>query len=282
MDQTELDRVGPFEKIEEYQGEKLPNGVFVALRSEPYAQNNDHVSIIKGSSRWLLNLAQFYLCVGYPHADRRTRGNTAEDRFRRMKFNHAVAEIARVSIQSALNLLPHRLGPLLTSRMNERVQFQTFDENERVVLLEIVRGGSWISQLAQKELLPPWVDMVGRITASAQRTVKDGIATVEFSVKGECSLEGSTLITAEQALATGTTAVDVTPEVFRRCKSQPTRMIFIAFNAAVPGILKIKEEFPDATILVVMLHGGINTDGYIIRPGCGDVGRMDAGIPDKF
>ncbi|GEM_PF-4645668 len=277
-----MDRIGPFEKITEYQGQALPDGVFVALRSVPYTADNHHVWTFEGPSRWIQNLARFYLCIGYP-ASNHGQKIDADERYRRMKFNQAVAEIARVSIQSALNLLPHRLGLPLTTRIEgERAVFNTFDETTPIVLQEIVRGGSWVSQLAQKEILPPWVGTIGRITASAQRTVTNGKATVAFSIKGACPLGGSTLLTIEQALATGTTATDVTPEVLRRCRSIPEKMIFIAYNAAVDGILKVKECFPNATVLVVILHGGINQHGYLIHPGCGDVGRMDAGVPDEL
>ena len=276
-----MDRIGPFEKLTEYGGEALPDGVFVALHAEPYATDHDRAWIMSGPSPWLQHLAQFYLCVSYPSAKNRTNGGL-EERFRRMRYNDAVKEITRITIQSALNVLPQRLGTLLPSRMDELVAFNTFSENEPVALLEIARGGSWVSQLGQKDILPTWVDVVGRLYAAAQRTVRRRKATVRFTLKGACSLTDVTLIVLEQALATGTTISEILPKVLQPCKSEPKRLIVAAYNASTDGIMRIKREYPDALVLVVILHAGVNQHGYLIHPGCGDVGRMDAGIPDEL
>lgn len=201
-----MDRIGPFEKLTEYRGEDLPNGVYVALQSHPINAQTDRVWEVRGPSTWLLHLARFYLCVTYPRNGELTNAQQMEEGYRQMKYNGAVEVIATITIQSALGLLPiAATGAPLESRIEgEYASFRTFGESEVISLLEIARGGSWITQLAQKKILPAWVRVGGRIYAEAQRdSDSGGEKLAHLTIKGRRDLRNTNLMVLEQALATG-------------------------------------------------------------------------------
>jgi uracil phosphoribosyltransferase len=113
----------------------------------------------------------------------------------------------------------------------------------------------------------------------------------DAEVKGKTNLVGTTLLVLEQALATGTTIETVVRKWCARCESVPSKIIVGALHAAEDGIRKMM-NLGDASngdpiakipvsVVAMVLHGSMNDIGYLTGPGCGDVGALYVGVPDK-
>ncbi|MFB6156276.1 MAG: uracil phosphoribosyltransferase [Haloferacaceae archaeon] len=78
-----------------------------------------------------------------------------------------------------------------------------------------------------------------------------------------------TVIVADPMLATGSTMCAVLDHV--RAEADPDRVVVLAAVAAPEGVLRVGDDFPDATLLTVAIDDRLDDDGFIV-PGLGDAG----------
>lgn len=254
--------------------------VWVAMRAfEP--KPNIGYSIEGGSSE-MRQHAMVHLGTPYPRHSRHLKTCTEREAERAARGRHfqATRYFTRVFVQAILDLLPED-SVYAQSRMEERIRFKLFREKERVFFIKVARGGDRLTLQAQ-EMLSGFISEAGYLHASSQRKVNGDAVEIVYSLKGEADVAGATIVALEQAIATGETLRTIIADHLSRCVGNPARLIIGAVNTCREGIIAIKEAFPDAIILALILHAGMNEKKYLIGPGCGDVGQMDAGVPDQL
>jgi uracil phosphoribosyltransferase len=79
-----------------------------------------------------------------------------------------------------------------------------------------------------------------------------------------------TVIVADPMLATGSTMCAVLEEVLADAVD-PDRLIVLSAVSAPPGLLRVADEYPDASLLTVAIDDRLDENGYIV-PGLGDAG----------
>ncbi|ERH00097.1 MAG: uracil phosphoribosyltransferase [Haloquadratum sp. J07HQX50] len=80
-----------------------------------------------------------------------------------------------------------------------------------------------------------------------------------------------TVIIADPMLATGSTMCAVLQEVLKEATSEPNDLLVLSAVSAPPGLLRISETVPEASLLTVSIDDRLDEDGYIV-PGLGDAG----------
>lgn len=79
-----------------------------------------------------------------------------------------------------------------------------------------------------------------------------------------------TVIVADPMLATGSTMCAVLESVLED-QPEPANLFVLAAVSAPDGLLRVGDEFPEATLLTVSLDDQLDENGYIV-PGLGDAG----------
>lgn len=79
-----------------------------------------------------------------------------------------------------------------------------------------------------------------------------------------------TVIVADPMLATGSTMCAVLESVLDD-QPEPANLFVLAAVSAPDGLLRVGDEFPEATLLTVSLDDQLDENGYIV-PGLGDAG----------
>ena len=80
-------------------------------------------------------------------------------------------------------------------------------------------------------------------------------------------------------------------QVDRAVRQRPARITVCCLHTAMESLQKLqslgdKNDMSDplhgipADVISILVHGGIDDKGYLINPGCGDVGVMDVGLRD--
>jgi len=206
------------------------------------------------------------------------------------------------------NVLPSRRRGAM-SRMGSPFYATIPDQDMRLAVVSIARGGDeptfFARDIISKQIKTPIPTLRAscqRVDSSAQIVLPEGISraeeaylpglpyfevppvwlprpTLEHSVKGTYNLTGRKLIAVEAADASGTTCAGLFPEVFLRCRSIPEELILIFLNAHSVGIRYLQEEIAKVcdvpiTIVVGMLHAGLDLHWYLRGPGMFDGGKM--------
>ena len=78
-----------------------------------------------------------------------------------------------------------------------------------------------------------------------------------------------TVIVADPMLATGSTMCAVLDRVLEA--GDPERLVALSAVSAPAGVVRVSEQFPEATLLTVSIDDELDDDGYIV-PGLGDAG----------
>jgi uracil phosphoribosyltransferase len=78
-----------------------------------------------------------------------------------------------------------------------------------------------------------------------------------------------TVIVADPMLATGSTMCAVLDRVQEA--GDPERLVALSAVSAPAGVVRVSEQFPEATLLTVSIDDELDDDGYIV-PGLGDAG----------
>jgi uracil phosphoribosyltransferase len=175
------------------------------------------------------------------------------------------------------------------SRLGQDFAVSTMVLPKKIVLGEIARGGSKPTRIAERWFRRNFLRHVPNLYAASQRVGARDSMGAEAETKGRTDLTGATLIILEQALATCTTIEAVVRKWIARCESVPDRIVIGAYHAAHESLRRIQNmgaedkllgEIP-VDVVALVVHDGINEMGYLVGPGCGDVGVMDVGLRDK-
>ncbi|MEN8253587.1 MAG: uracil phosphoribosyltransferase [Patescibacteria group bacterium] len=135
---------------------------------------------------------------------------------------------------------------------------------DSVVVVPVLRSGLTMLTAAMKALPKSKIGMFG-----LARNENTFIAE-EYYVKmpqREC-IEGSVVVITDPMLATGGSAYHVIEHMM---EYNPKEIILVCVVTAPEGIRKIKEKFPEVTIVTAAIDNGLNGDNFII-PGLGDYG----------
>jgi uracil phosphoribosyltransferase len=79
-----------------------------------------------------------------------------------------------------------------------------------------------------------------------------------------------TVIVADPMLATGSTMCTVLDHVLEDAPD-PERLIVLSAVSAPPGLVRVRDRFPEADLLTVAIDDRLDDDGFIV-PGLGDAG----------
>lgn len=262
----------------------IGKGVYIATGFEPPGGKGNTLLVLRGGTKALRRAIFDHLEPPYPPHARHLvdEEQILISRARRALYREATARLTTTLTDAAYELLPSEEIVCRSSRTNEMGIIPTVPRNQRMIMLRISRGGDRPCFLAEEHLFW-WVAELSYLQAGSQRRKKEsGMTVEELTFKGRADLNGATLFVLEQALATGTTAITVTREFLKLCRGQPRRIIFAAINGCTEGIRALKSAFKDSLVFVAVLHRGLNEKGYLVGIGCGDVGQMDAGVPDEI
>lgn len=229
--------------------------------------------VLNGGTPYLRTLALTYLSIS---PARHARHLDAEGLCRQQlvapKVRQVVDELSRVHLQAAQSTLKHR-EVSSQSRMDQLFFADCFDA-ERIMLLEIVRGGEKPTDVAM-ELLELFHKEVGKLTVWSNliRTRHGWKAHVKC--RAAADLSGAVLWVFVEVIATGVTTSTAILRQLQRCRGMPRQIVISSFNACREGITRIchtlgNEGLQQPTIFVGMLHGGLDErTGMLINPGVG-------------
>lgn len=199
---------------------------------------------------------------------------------RRRRYQAGKEWLSRILSEAAVHLSLPRVTSYGVSPMEYSFHGETVARS-RIALVKIVRGGEFPTNICAKVLVD--IDPVlepSVLFSTAQRHHEDEKIHVSHSEKGTEDLTGYDVIVLEQALATGGTSKTVIEEFKKRCGGTPASLTFCFLHANEKGVRAVCEAFPDATVIVGCLHGGLDNRSYLIKPGCGDLGAEDNNVQD--
>jgi len=133
---------------------------------------------------------------------------------------------------------------------------------KKLCLVSILRAGNGLLD-GMLELVPS--ARVGHIGLYRDPQT---LAAIEYYAKLPEDLPERDVILVDPMLATGNSAV----AAIARLKQQQARTIkFVCLVAAPEGVARVREVFPDVTIIAAALDRCLDEHGYIL-PGLGDAG----------
>lgn len=202
---------------------------------------------------------------------------------RRTPYKRSVEQIIRIMLEEVVEILGHRVEES-TSRMNERFTIP-HAEDPSFVLGMIARGGIRPTIVAEKFFEDEFDVDVPILYAGSQRVGNREDMSAEVTTKGRCDFAGRNLLILESALATGTTIARSVESWFRDGEGRPRSIVIGAIHTSRESIELVQSklarfEIP-IHIVAALEHNGMDQRGYLVGPGCGDVGAKDVGLPDK-
>ncbi len=269
------------------------NGGVVLVGCQPILTPVDESEewVLKGTSPELVREVGRYL--GTPSAllrsldeatnrlERRVNARLAREEYR--LFLHSMQAVCRIMAEAALQAAFPLIDHEYLSRMGKRFITPQVDDEKKIVLLKISRGGDTPTHYARKHLNPILLDPCQILQASSQRIQskkKGEKPRVVYEVKGKTDLTGKTLVIFEQAHASAETVVKVIPAALKKCKSTPDRIVICCINSCKYAIRRTQRVIPGVIIINACLHNGLTDKWYLDDVGCGDCGAEEHRVVD--
>ncbi|MBI5138339.1 MAG: hypothetical protein HZA95_00895 [Candidatus Vogelbacteria bacterium] len=189
------------------------------------------------------------------------------------------------------------------SRMGSQMSTLVHDRLALLATIAIARGGDEPTFFSRDNILGPSIDTtIPLLRATCQRVHKENLVLpngmterdvylhgldyfeeppkwlprpdLQFGCKGGAPLEGRIAIGVEAADASGTTPYGLIPYVFKKY-GKPMQLIMVFLNAHPAGIKYMQESIDVPTTIVVgMMHLGLDLYWYLRGPGMFDGGKM--------
>ncbi len=210
------------------------------------------------------------------YLERRVNARLTRDDHR--LFLHGMQAICRIMAEAALRAAFPSEDREYISRMGKRFITPQADEESRVVLLKISRGGDTPTHYAREHLGSVLLNDCQILQASSQRTPskkKGKKPTVVYEIKGKADLSGKILMVFEQAHASAETVARVIPAALKKCKSKPDRIIICCINSCTYAIRRTQRVIPGCIVINACLHNALTDNWYLDDIGCGDCGAEE-------
>lgn len=276
--------------------ERNKGKVFVMART--FMQETDGAPICRVQAPTLMMGRSLHVNISTPlpptRAERKLMSEEEQllSNVRQDRYRESVDWLSVAVLEEIANHLFEMRDAKGTSRLDELFVVNSLIVPQDIILGEIARGGSRPTAVALDWFRKHFGLRLHKLWAGSQRKGTRDEMGADAEVKGKEDLTGMTLLILEQAAATITTIPTVLRKWFNRCESVPDRVIVGAFHGTIESLRRLQNmgNSDDASdplntlrvdVVCAMLHQDMNDDGYLIHPGCGDVGVMDVGLRDK-
>lgn len=214
------------------------------------------------------------------HLDRRVNARLARDE--RRLFLTSMQAIVRIMAETALETAFPQIEQAYISRMGKSFSVVQANDESRVVLLKISRGGDTPTHYAREHFESILLNPPEILQASSQRNqLKEGEKPkVVYQIKGKTDLTGKILMVFEQAHASAGTVVNVIPATLKQCKSKPDSIVICCINSCEYAVRETLKAIPDAVIINACIHNALTDTWYLDDIGCGDCGAEEHRVVD--